>query len=161
MKRVTNAVKKFFFPPVDASRRMKILPYTVISFLFLLMVIASTYTWEYTNSPKFCGSACHGIHPAENIAYEASPHAEVKCVECHIGRAFVGNQITRKMGDVKHLIAAVTKNYEYPLHVKTLRPAREVCERCHNPDKFSDDSQRVIFHYDNDENNSLFRTYMV
>ena len=161
MKRVTNAVKKFFFPPVDASRQMKILPYAVISFLFLFMVIAGTYTWEYTNSPEFCGSACHGIHPAENIAYEASPHAEVKCVECHIGRAFVGNQITRKLGDVRHVIAAVSKNYEYPLHVKTLRPAREICERCHNPDKFSDDSQRVIFHYDNDENNSLFRTYMV
>ncbi|MBT3337651.1 MAG: hypothetical protein HN391_06985, partial [Anaerolineae bacterium] len=111
MKRVTNAVKKFFFPPVDASRRMKILPYVVISFLFLFMVIASTYTWEYTNSTDFCGSACHGIHPAENETFEASPHAEVKCVECHIGREFVGNQLTRKMGDVKHLIAAVTKNY--------------------------------------------------
>ncbi|MBC8334045.1 MAG: cytochrome c3 family protein [Anaerolineales bacterium] len=161
MKRAFSAIKKFFYPASDASRWVKIMPYLVLSILFLLMVITSTYTWEYTNSTEFCGSACHGIHPAENIAYEASPHAEVKCVECHIGRAFVGNQITRKLGDIQHVVAAVSKNYEYPLHVKTLRPAREVCERCHNPDKFSDDSQRVIYHYSPDKENTLYRTYLI
>ena len=161
MKSFFNAIKRFFFPPVNASRRAKILPYATLSILFLLIVVAGTYTWEYTNSSDFCGSSCHGIHPAEIETYGASPHAEVKCVECHIGRAFVGNQITRKMGDFKHLIAAVSKSYEYPLHVKTLRPAREVCERCHNPDKFSDDSQRVIYHYGTDKENTLSRTYLV
>ncbi len=123
MKRAFSAIKKFFYPAADASRWAKLLPYLTLSILFILLVVGGTYTWEYTNSTEFCGSACHGIHPAENIAYEASPHAEVKCVECHIGRAFVGNQITRKLGDIQHVIAAVSKNYEYPLRVKSVSVA--------------------------------------
>ncbi|MBL7164768.1 MAG: cytochrome c3 family protein [Anaerolineales bacterium] len=161
MKRFFRRFRQFFFPAPEASRWMKLLPYTILIVLFLSLVISGAYVWDYTNSSEFCGSACHGIHPAENITYLSSPHAEVKCVECHIGRAFIGNQITRKAGDIRHVTAAVLKNYEYPLHVKTLRPAREVCERCHNPDKFSDDSQRVIYHYGSDIENTLNRTYMV
>jgi hypothetical protein len=161
MKRIFDGIRSFFFPPSESSRWLKILPYLVLTVLFLLVVVTGTYTWEYTNSTVFCGSACHGIHPAEIASYQTSPHAEVKCVECHIGRAFIGNQITRKMGEIRHVAAATFKNYEYPLHVKNLRPAREVCELCHNPDKFSDDSQRVIYHYGSDEQNSLERTYLV
>ncbi|MFZ5908464.1 MAG: cytochrome c3 family protein [Chloroflexota bacterium] len=161
MKRISSIAKRFFYPAPDVKRWVKILPYATLTVFFLLIVITGAYAWDYTNSSEFCGSTCHGIHPAENITYQGSPHAEVKCVECHIGREFIGNQITRKLGDVRHVIAAVSKNYEYPLRVKTLRPAREVCERCHNPDKFSDDSQRIKNHYASDEENSLYRTYLI
>ncbi len=161
MKNFFKKIRRFFSPGADASRWAKAAPYLVLIVIFVLTVIMGTYTWEYTNSSEFCGSACHGVHPSEIISYQISPHAEVKCVECHIGREFVGNQFTRKLGDIRHVIAHVSKNYEYPLHVKTLRPAREVCEQCHNPDKFSDDSQRSLFHYSPDEENTLFRTYLV
>ncbi len=36
-----------------------------------------------------------------------------------------------------------------------MRPARETCERCHFPEKFSDDSLRLIRRYEDDENNTL------
>lgn len=161
MKRFFSKIRQFFFPPEDSSRWIKLLPYAILVIFFTFVVIGGTYTWEYTNSSEFCGTACHGVHPSEIVSYNSSPHAEVKCVECHIGREFVGNQITRKMGDIRHVIAHLSKNYEYPLHVKTLRPAREICERCHNPEKFSDDSQRAIFHYRPDAGNTLERTYLV
>ncbi len=161
MKRFFGKIRRFFYPAPGASRWIKLLPYAVLITLFIVVLISGAYVWDYTNSSEFCGSACHGIHPAENLAYLSSPHAEVKCVECHIGRAFVGNQITRKISDFSHVMAAVLKNYEYPIHVKTLRPAREVCERCHNPDKFSDDSQRAIFHYQPDADNTLISTYLI
>ncbi len=161
MKRILNWIRKTLFPPPGSSRWLKLLPFAILTIVFLFLLVSGAYAWDYTNSPEFCGGACHGVHPSENISYLASPHAEVKCVECHIGREFVGNQVVRKLGDIRHVIAHIAKNYEYPLHVKTLRPAQEVCERCHNPEKFSDDSQRVFFHYGTDEENTLSRTYLI
>ncbi len=160
MKRVANAVKRFFFPPTGAPRWIKFLPYAALSIIFLLIGVGGVYTWDYTNSSEFCGTACHSM-PPQYITYQDSPHARVNCVECHIGREFVGNQFTRKIGDARHVFATVFGTYEYPIMIKSMRPAREICERCHNPEKFSDDSQRVIFHYTPDKENSLYRTYLI
>jgi hypothetical protein len=82
--------------------------------------------------------------PPEYSAYEISPHARVRCVECHIGRGFIATQITRKAGDLRHVVFTITKKYEYPITADDMRPARETCERCHFPEKFSDDSLRII-----------------
>jgi hypothetical protein len=99
--------------------------------------------------------------PPEYAAYQASPHARIACVECHIGREFIGNQIFRKAGDVRHIVAMTFKTYEYPIRVKNMRPARETCEKCHTPDKFSDDSLRTITHFGDDEENTLYQIYLV
>src|SRR4026208_1014613 len=32
-----------------------------------------------------CGQACHEVMQPEFAAYQAGPHARVRCVECHIG----------------------------------------------------------------------------
>jgi hypothetical protein len=99
--------------------------------------------------------------PPEYAAYQTSPHARIACVECHIGREFIGNQIFRKAGDVKHIVAMTFKTYEYPIQVKNMRPARETCEKCHSPEKFSDDSLRVISHTHDDEDNTPYSIYLV
>jgi hypothetical protein len=99
--------------------------------------------------------------PPEYAAYQVSPHARIACVECHIGREFIGNQIFRKAGDVRHIIAMTFQTYEYPIRVKNMRPARETCEKCHSPEKFSDDSLRVISHFQDDENNTPYSIYLV
>lgn len=160
MKRVFKWFRSMLFPPADASRWRRTSPYLVSTILFLGIVVSSAYAWEYTNSPEFCGLRCHSM-PPEYTRYQLSPHARIKCVECHIGREFVGNQFTRKAGDIRHVIATISKNYEYPIEVKSMRPARETCERCHFPEKFSDDSQRIAFHYGSDVDNTLERTYLL
>jgi nitrate/TMAO reductase-like tetraheme cytochrome c subunit len=137
---------------------MLILPYTVLAVLVVSMFIGGAYAWDYTNSPAFCGTTCHTM-PPEYAAYEISPHARIYCVDCHIGREFVGNQIFRKAGDVRHVIATVFKTYEYPIRVKNMRPAPETCEKCHSPEKFSDDSLRVITRYHNDQ--SPYNIYLI
>ena len=161
MKNFFQKIRHFFYPGLEASRWAKIAPFLVLALIFILMVFIGTYTWEYTNSPEFCGSACHGVHPAENLSYLNSPHAEIKCVECHIGRAPIGSQIGRKIGEVQHVTASLFKNYEYPLVSHTLRPAEEVCEECHNVNKFADETHKVIATYDIDPENSLYRTFLV
>jgi hypothetical protein len=40
---------------------------------------------EVMESTQFCGAACHTVMEPEYTTYKRSPHARVKCVECHIG----------------------------------------------------------------------------
>jgi len=98
--------------------------------------------------------------PPEYTAYQVSPHARVDCVDCHIGRGFIATRISRKAGDFQHVVATLFRTYEYPIFAEQLRPARETCERCHFPTKFSDDSLRQIVSYLEDESNTRISTYL-
>jgi len=160
MRRVMNAIKRFFFPPHDAKFWVRIAPYTLLGILTLIVLIGAAYGWEYTNSPAFCGTTCHTM-PPEYTAYQVSPHANIACVECHIGRAFIGTQVFRKAGDLKHVIYTVFKNYEYPITANDMRPARETCEKCHSPEKFSDDSLVELKQFGSDKDNTPTTTYLV
>jgi len=160
MKRFLVRLKTFFFPPAGTPRWLRILPYAILGLLTLLLIIAGGAAWEYTNSSAFCGTACHTM-PPEYTSYLTSPHARVACVECHLGRGFIAENITRKAGDAKHIISLAFKQYEFPIEAQQLRPARETCEKCHFPEKFSDDSLREIKTYNNDVENSLVSTFLI
>ena len=160
MKRILNWLKVFFFPPQDASRLTRVLPYVVLGILTILVLTAGAYAWDYTNSPPFCGETCHTM-PPEYTAYLVSPHARVACVECHIGRSFIATQITRKAGDIRHVVFTLFKTYEFPITADQMRPARETCEKCHYPEKFSSDSMEEIRQFGNDVDNSPTSTYLI
>ncbi len=160
MSSLGRALRRFFFPPAGSPRWARVLPYAVLGVLTLVVLIASAYAWDYTNSPAFCGTACHTM-PPEYTAYLTSPHARVDCVDCHIGKGFIATRVSRKAGDLRHVFATVFHDYEYPIRAGELRPARETCEKCHSPQKFSDDSLRTITSYANDKDNSLSFTYLV
>ena len=159
MKRVTDALRKFFFPPDDSARWVRILPYAVLGFLSFFVLVSGAYAWEYTNSPEFCGTACHTM-PPEFTSYLTSPHARIDCVDCHIGKGFIAERITRKAGDAKHIISLAFRDYEFPITAGELRPARETCELCHFPEKFSDDSLREIKTFANDLDNTPLSIYL-
>ena len=160
MKKFRAKLRSFFFPPQGSPRWMLILPYAILGVLTISMLVGGAYVWDYTNSPPFCGETCHTM-PPEYAAYQLSPHSRVACVECHIGREFIGNQIFRKAGDVKHVIAVTFNTYEYPIRAKGMRPAPEICEKCHSPEKFSDDSLRVKERYTPDGQNTPYSIYLV
>ncbi|MCJ7806125.1 MAG: NapC/NirT family cytochrome c, partial [Clostridia bacterium] len=160
MSKFKQSIQKFFFPPVTASRWIKVLPYAVLGVLTLIVVVGSSYGWAYTNSDPFCGTTCHTMPPQYNT-YLKSPHANVTCSECHIGRAFIASQILRKAQDVREIIAMTFATYEYPLFATRLRPATETCEKCHLPEKFSNDSLVVNAHYASDQENSEESTYLI
>jgi len=160
MRRLWAAIKGFFFPPEGSPLWLRVVPFAVLGILTVLVLVGTVYGWNYTNSPEFCGSTCHTMPPEYN-AYLKSPHARVRCVECHIGRDVVTTQFTRKAGDLRHVTATITQNFEFPIFSRAMRPARESCETCHFPEKFSDDSLREIRHYGSDEENSLEYTYLV
>jgi hypothetical protein len=159
IKKLGNGVRNFFFPPEGSSRVKRLLPYVTMGLLTIIVLVVFINAWEYTNSPEFCGTACHTM-PPEFSTYLVSPHARVDCVECHIGRGFFATRFTRKAGDISHIISLAFKSYEFPIQADDLRPARETCERCHFPEKFSDDSLREIRHFAEDQNNTPTSIYL-
>ncbi|HET7142827.1 MAG TPA: NapC/NirT family cytochrome c [Anaerolineales bacterium] len=153
-----HKVRNFLFPPHGSPRLMYIIPYAFLTVLIVSLFVGGAYGWDYTNSSTFCGTSCHTM-PPEYAAYQISPHARIACVECHIGREFIGNQIFRKAGDLRHVFATLFVTYEYPITIKNMRPAPEICEKCHSPEKFSDDSLRVVSHFHDDM--SAYNLYLI
>ena len=51
----------------------------------LILGIGTYKGVEVMESTAFCGTACHTVMEPEHTTYQRSPHARVKCVECHIG----------------------------------------------------------------------------
>lgn len=159
MRPIFNRLRLFFIPPPETPLWLRLLPYLVLGMLTILVLVGGAYAWDYTNSPEFCGATCHTM-PPEYTAYLVSPHARVDCVDCHIGRGFIATRITRKAGDAKHIISLAFEDYEFPIRAQELRPARDTCEKCHFPEKFSDDSLRVIRHYQGDLENTPLTYYL-
>ena len=87
--------------------------------VLLAMSVGSYQTYKATDSNSFCGQLCHQVMQPEATTYEASPHARVKCVECHIGRELVRalqdfGHAPGLRGDVQHLSAPHPHAHQQP-----------------------------------------------
>ena len=50
-----------------------------------LVLLAAQGSLHYMESPEFCGQTCHTpMHP-QFTAWQNTTHAQVACVECHVG----------------------------------------------------------------------------
>ena len=153
-------IYRFFFPPPDTPAWSRALRLTVLLAIPVAIVLLLPAAWEYSNSPEFCGTTCHTMPPEYNT-YLVSPHARVLCVDCHIGRGSFYEQFARKTTHSRLLWATLTENYEYPIQVSSMRPARDTCELCHYPEKFSDDSLRILNRYRDNEDNDPYAVYLL
>ncbi|MEN8191546.1 MAG: NapC/NirT family cytochrome c [Bacteroidota bacterium] len=123
-------------------------------FLFI-SAVGSYETFHFTESVSFCGEICHTVMNPEFIAYQTSPHARVKCVECHVGEGadwYMRSKLSGLRQVYKTVIGDIPKPIQTP--IQNLRPARETCEKCHWPQKFYSRSIRMERHYLRDEENS-------
>ncbi|MBN2710212.1 MAG: NapC/NirT family cytochrome c [Calditrichaceae bacterium] len=145
-----NELKESFF---GSKLSLKIGLLTLVNILFLLF--ASTQMLSFMDEPYFCGTACHSVMNPEWVTYQQSPHARVKCVECHVGEG-TDALIASKLNGMWQMISITFNLYERPIPtpVHQLRPARETCEKCHWPDKFYGDRLRKIVRYQHDEKNT-------
>jgi hypothetical protein len=122
----------------DGVQRARFGRATVGAFLLLiLLAVVGYHGFLFTESVTFCGRVCHTVMAPEYTAYQASPHARVSCVECHVG-AGAGWYVKSKLSGVRQVFAVLLHTYETPIPVpvRDLRPARETCEECHWPQKF-------------------------
>lgn len=131
---------------------------TLVNVLF--MGLASTRMLHFMDSAHFCGTACHSVMNPEWVTYQESPHARVRCVECHVGEG-VGALIDSKVSGTRQMISIAFDLLERPIPtpVHDLRPSRETCEKCHWPDKFYGQRLKTIARYKKDaESTPVYNT---
>lgn len=140
--RTTEELLSRRFP--DDMTRAKRLGSSLVGMIALLTVVNLMFVGlggarvlHFMDEPEFCGTACHQVMEPEWVAYQNSPHAHVKCVECHVGEGAEA-LVDAKLNGLWQVLSATFDLYERPIPtpVHQLRPARETCEKCHWPDKF-------------------------
>jgi hypothetical protein len=115
-------------------RKTAILLLTAFLLLSLLYAFAGYKAYEFTESETFCGKMCHQVMGPEFRSHAYSVHAEIACVDCHVGpgaRYF----LLSKLKGTRQLFDVLAGRYPRPIPtpVADLRPSQDVCENCHGP----------------------------
>jgi hypothetical protein len=78
-----------------------------------------------------------------------------------MGRLGTVRNMMLKASHIRHLPQTVLGQYEHPEEAETLRPANESCEQCHWPPSFHYNTVLEIRHFEEDEQNSEQRIYLI
>jgi hypothetical protein len=154
------------YPAIDFRRPMLRRALVLVIFASALnatvLGIASYKGVEHMDSVEFCGQTCHVVMTPEFTAYKGSPHSRVPCVDCHIGSGAPWF-VRAKISGVRQVFAVAFKTYSRPIGspVHDLRPARDTCEQCHWPQKFTGDKLVVRTKFTDDEKNTPLTTVLL
>jgi nitrate/TMAO reductase-like tetraheme cytochrome c subunit len=154
------------FPPLtwqNSDLRRLVMFILVTTLINLVVASQATYAAiSYMDTPQFCGATCHTVMQPEYTAYQNSPHSRVDCVTCHIGAGATWF-VRSKLSGTGQVIAVMLNNYPRPIPspVHNLRPARETCEACHWPQRYSEDKLRIFPSYAEDQANTRTETVMM
>ena len=121
----------------------------------VIVSLASYRGVEYLDSVAFCGQVCHTPMRPEFVAHQVGPHANIKCVECHVGPG--PSSFTKaKIAGTRRVLAVALNNYPRPIVAEPdeLVSAAETCQQCHWPERFHGDKARRIYEYADDEKNT-------
>ena len=147
----------------EPGQRRLALAILTLSFVFVCASAFGSYrAYEYTESVEFCGQTCHTVMKPEFVAFHATSHAKIRCVDCHVGHG-AESYARSKLSGARQLLALMAGNYSKPIEtpVHNMRPANETCEQCHWPSKFYGSALKTFNHYAYDEKNSLRQTRML
>jgi len=139
--------------PAQRSTVAFLLSFVVI--FSLVSAVGSYKAYEFTDSVDFCGQLCHSVMHPEFVAYKASPHARVACVDCHVGSG-ASWYVKSKLSGIRQVYYTARGTYPRPIPtpVHNLRPAQDTCEQCHWPKKFWGAQLKSFTHYGSDEQNT-------
>jgi nitrate/TMAO reductase-like tetraheme cytochrome c subunit len=154
------------YPKLDLNDpRQRRIAFTLVgvSFIFIFMSAFGSYrAYEYSESVEFCGRTCHSVMKPEYVAFQATSHAKIRCVDCHVGSG-AGSYARSKFNGAHQLYSLAFNKYSKPITtpVANMRPANETCEHCHWSEKFYGAQFKTFNHYGYDEQNSLRQTRML
>lgn len=144
-RRVTGKSARVGWPRLDLNdpvhRRMAFIVLVLTMANIVIVSLAAYRGIEFMDSPTFCGQVCHEVMQPEFTAYQNGPHSRVACVQCHIGPGAPWF-VQAKLDGTRQVVAVLLNSHARPISspVHNLRPAREVCEQCHWPEKFHGDT---------------------
>ncbi|MBT5989968.1 MAG: cytochrome C, partial [Bacteroidetes bacterium] len=150
-------VKRLPYVDLNISRHRN--AFIIVSLFTIILLFATSIgsyeAFHYSESVEFCGTLCHKVMEPEYVAYQNSPHARVKCVECHVGEG-TDWYVRSKLSGLYQVYSVLAKKYPKPIStpLHNLRPARETCEKCHWPEKFYARKMRIQKNFLADNNNS-------
>src|SRR6185503_12505627 len=113
----------------DPRQRRVAFALTGVSFVFIFMSAFGSYrAYEYSESVEFCGKTCHSVMKPEYVAFMATSHARIRCVDCHVGSG-AGSYARSKLNGARQLYSLAFNKYSKPIGtpVHNLRPANETC----------------------------------
>jgi len=158
-RRLRNVGAPFHFARLDlnnpAQRSTVAFVLSFVVAFSLVSAVGSYKAYEFTDSVQFCGQLCHSVMHPEFVAYQASPHARVACVECHVGSG-ASWYVKSKLSGARQVYYTALGTFPRPIPtpVQNLRPAPQTCEQCHWPKKFWGAQLKVFTHYGDDEQNT-------
>jgi nitrate/TMAO reductase-like tetraheme cytochrome c subunit len=140
----------------EVKNRNAFMIFAIGTSIFLFATALGSYeAFTFTESVEFCGKLCHEVMKPEYAAYQGSPHARVRCVDCHVGSGadwYVRSKLSGLYQVYAVTLGTVPRPIETP--IVNLRPARETCEECHWPQKFYARKLVTQKHFLSDEKNS-------
>ncbi len=114
------------YPSVDLNdpAQRKRFAYALFAgfFFVILLAFVSYHAFIFTESVTFCGRVCHTVMEPEYTAYLASPHARVRCVDCHVGSG-ASWYVKSKLSGARQVLAVVFHTYPTPIPVPVEEPA--------------------------------------
>lgn len=165
-KRLKAGEKNQHLPKIDLNdeKHRRVFTSLMVGGVIFMAISAfgSYQAYEYTDSVQFCGEVCHGVMKPEHTAYLNSPHARVKCTQCHIGEGATW-YVKSKLSGAYQVYSTLFNKYSRPIPtpIHNLRPAKETCEQCHWPSHFY--SQKLVDrkYYLADETNTEYQMSML
>jgi nitrate/TMAO reductase-like tetraheme cytochrome c subunit len=147
----------------DPNKLRLALFFSLVTVVFFAIIgVATIKGFEFTESTAFCGEVCHIPMQPEHVAWQNSPHARVRCVECHVGSG-LDYYVKAKINGTRQLYSVLTGTYPTPIPtpVHNLRPARGTCEKCHWPEKFISARHKIFSHNAPNEENTRREVQML
>lgn len=146
--------------PATRNRLLLVGSLTVLNMTILAVVAYKGI--EFMDSVSFCGVTCHPVMKPEHTLYTSSPHARVRCVDCHIGPG-ASFFVQSKLSGTRQVIKQIAGTWPTPIEtpIANLRPSRDTCEQCHWPEKFHGDRIRVKTHFAEDEANTKLQSVLL
>lgn len=139
-RRIAVDAKAPRHPALDLRRGTHRLVFSVLVLLASAAtvgaIVGSLNAFEYTESTEFCGEFCHAPMGPESIAHRNSPHANVRCTECHVGPG--GDRYVKaKLSGLRQVYQLAMDSYERPIHApgSGIPGSHLTCEGCHWPQR--------------------------
>ncbi|MEI7743507.1 MAG: NapC/NirT family cytochrome c [Chloroflexota bacterium] len=109
---------------------------------------------QWTETADFCGR-CHTMSP-ELQAYDAGPHRDVACAECHVEPGIMG-WVKAKMKGTQQLVEVVLGTFPTPIpppdHADMPSPS-DTCQKCHSLDQRQFVGLRTKTQFSEDQDNT-------
>ncbi len=141
-------------PRLPSSRRGLFALLLVLGGLGAVATFSAVSLLNWTETADFCGR-CHTMAP-ELAAYEAGPHRDVACAECHVEPGIAG-WIKAKLNGTRQLIEVVLGTFPEPIPPpdhSQLPGAAVTCQKCHAVESHAVTTLKTATMYAEDETNT-------